>query len=50
MGIEKIYIETGENNKPTMRLFNKLDFKKCGKYLEDENFKFIVMEKRMTSL
>ncbi|MBZ9622471.1 GNAT family N-acetyltransferase [Clostridium sp. FP2] len=45
MDIDRIYIETGEGNKPALRLFEKLDFKKCGEYIEDEDFKFIVMEK-----
>ncbi len=45
MDIDRIYIETGETNKPALRLFNKLDFKKCGEYIEDDSFKFIVMEK-----
>ena len=49
MNIDRIYIETGEMNKPALRLFNKLDFEKCGEYLEDDNFKFIVMEKRRGS-
>ncbi|CEP47024.1 Uncharacterised protein [[Clostridium] sordellii] len=25
----------------------KLGFNKCGEYIEDDNFKFIVMEKRI---
>lgn len=45
MDINRIYIETGEGNKPALRLFEKLDFKKCGEYIEDDGFKFIVMEK-----
>ncbi|MBU3144078.1 GNAT family N-acetyltransferase [Clostridium sp. CF012] len=45
MDIDRIYIETGECNKPALRLFEKLDFKRCDEYIEDENFKFIVMEK-----
>lgn len=45
MDINRIYIETGEMNKPALRLFDKLGFNKCGEYLEDDNFKFIVMEK-----
>lgn len=49
MGIERIYIETGESNKSALRLFAKLDFKKSGEYLEDDNFKFIIMEKRRLS-
>lgn len=47
MDINRIYIETSENNKPALRLFNKLGFNKCGEYIEDDNFKFIVMEKRI---
>ncbi|MGF7059509.1 GNAT family N-acetyltransferase [Brassicibacter mesophilus] len=46
MNIDRIYIETGENNIPALRLFEKLGFKKCDEYTEDEGFKFIVMEKR----
>lgn len=45
MKIDRIYIETAEINKPALGLFNKLDFKKCGEYLEEDNFKAIVMEK-----
>lgn len=45
MDIDRIYIETTETNEPALRLFNKLDFRRCGEYLEDDNFKFIVMEK-----
>jgi RimJ/RimL family protein N-acetyltransferase len=44
MDIDKIYIETGETNAPALGLFNKLGFKKCGEFLEDDDFKFIVME------
>lgn len=49
MDINRIYIETGETNKPALRLFDKLGFNKCGEYLEDDDFKFIVMEKRRVS-
>lgn len=49
MDIDRIYIETGETNKPALRLFDKLGFKKCGVCLEDDGFKFIVMEKRRNS-
>ena len=45
MNIDRIYIETGECNSPALRLFEKLDFKRCGEVIEDEDFKFIVMEK-----
>ncbi|ERI93298.1 acetyltransferase, GNAT family [Clostridiales bacterium oral taxon 876 str. F0540] len=45
MDINRIYIETGETNEAALGLFNKLDFKRCGEYIEDDNFKFIVMEK-----
>lgn len=48
MEINRIYIETGETNKPALGLFHKLGFSKCGEYLEDEDFKFIVMEKWRT--
>lgn len=50
MDIDRIYIETGENNIPALNLFSKLNFKKCGECFEDDNFKFIVMEKRRTTL
>ena len=46
MDIERIYIETGENNKAALRLFEKLHFEKCDEYLEEDGFKFIVMEKK----
>lgn len=46
MGMDRIYIETGENNKPALRLFEKLGFTRCDEYLEDDGFKFVVMEKR----
>lgn len=45
MDIKRIYIETGENNLPSLNLFSKLGFEKCGEYLEEDGFKFIVMEK-----
>lgn len=45
MDIDRIYIETGEGNTPALKLFEKLDFEKCDEYIEDEDFKFIVMEK-----
>lgn len=44
MEVERIYIETGEKNIPAINLFNKLGFNKCGEYIEDEDFKFIVMD------
>jgi len=50
MDIDRIYIETGENNKPALKLFSKLHFEKCDEYLEGDNFKFIVMEKKNVSL
>lgn len=46
MDINRIYIETGETNEPALRLFKKLGFNGCGEYNEDENFKFIVMDKQ----
>jgi RimJ/RimL family protein N-acetyltransferase len=46
MDIDRIYIETGENNEPALRLFKKLGFQRCGEYLEEDDFKFIVMEKK----
>lgn len=46
MNIERIYIETGEKNTPAINLFNKLHFNKCGECLEEEDFKFIIMEKK----
>lgn len=50
MYIDRIYIETNETNIPSLKLFGKLNFNKCGEYLEDEDIKFIVMEKIRTSL
>lgn len=50
MDIDRIYIETGETNKPALRLFDKLGFNKCGEKLEDDDFKFIVMEKQKISI
>lgn len=44
IGINRIYIETGESNIPALRLFEKLGFIKCDEIM-DEGFKFIVMEK-----
>jgi len=48
--IDRIYIETNETNIPSLYLFEKLNFNRCGEYLEDEDIKFIVMEKRRTSI
>ena len=45
LNIDKIHIETGENNLPALRLIRKLGFVDYGEYL-DEGFKFIVMEKK----
>lgn len=45
MDIGRIYIETGESNIPSIKLFTKAGFVKCGEYLEEDGFKFIVMEK-----
>lgn len=45
MNIDRIYIETGENNTPALKLFNKLNFIKCDEFIQDHDFKFIVMEK-----
>lgn len=45
MNINRIYIETSETNIPALRLFDKLGFDKCGEVIEDDNYKFIVMEK-----
>ncbi|MTI71608.1 MAG: GNAT family N-acetyltransferase [Firmicutes bacterium] len=42
---EKVYIETSEFNIPALKLFEKLDFKRVDEYIEDDKFKFIVMEK-----
>lgn len=44
MDIKGIYVEIEESNKPSLSLFNKLGFKKCEEYLEDEEFRFIIME------
>lgn len=46
MIIDRIYIETGETNEPALKLFKKLGFNCCGEYIEDENFKFIIMDKQ----
>lgn len=45
LDIDRIYIETGENNLPALKLFAKLNFIICGEYIEEDNFKFIIMEK-----
>lgn len=45
MDINRIYIETGETNLRSLKLFEKLGFNKCGEYIEDGDFKFIVMER-----
>lgn len=47
MEIERIYIETSEHNIPALRLCDKLNFTKCGEYIEDGDFKAIVMELRI---
>lgn len=44
MNLKRIFIETGEHNINAIKLFNKLKFRKCDEYLDDD-FKFIVMEK-----
>ena len=49
MDINRIYIETTEKNVPALRLFDKLGFEKCGEYCEEDNCKFVVMEKRRDS-
>jgi RimJ/RimL family protein N-acetyltransferase len=46
MDIDRIYIETGEKNISAHKLFQKLGFVKCDEYMEEENFKFVIMEKR----
>lgn len=46
MDIKRIFIETGETNLPSLKLFSKLGFKKCGEYIEENDFRFIVMEIR----
>lgn len=45
MNIKRIYIETGETNKASLKLFEKLKYTRCGEYMENDSFKFIVMEK-----
>lgn len=50
MDINRIYIETCEANEPSLKLFRKLGFNRCGEYIEDENFRFIVMEKNIASI
>lgn len=44
MDIRRIYIETGENNYKALGLFKKLGFVPCGEYMEEDGFRFIVME------
>ena len=46
MDIKRIYIETTETNKPAIGLLQKLEFNYCGQYIEDDDFKFIVMERK----
>lgn len=46
MDIDRIYIEASETNTPSLKLFEKLNFKRCDQYVEDKGCKFIVMEKR----
>lgn len=52
MDFNRIYVETGEQNTPAIGLFNKLGFKKCGEFAEDDGFKFVVMDirKEQTSM
>ncbi|ERJ13121.1 GNAT family N-acetyltransferase [Haloplasma contractile] len=45
MNINRIYIETLESNLPAIRLFSKVNFNKCGEYV-DEDLRAVVMEKR----
>lgn len=43
--INRVYIETGSTNHNAIKLFEKLNFKVCDEYIEEDNdFKFIVME------
>lgn len=44
MELDRIYIETSEENIPAQELFQKIGMIKCGTYL-DEGHRFIVMEK-----
>lgn len=44
LNIDRIFIETSENNKPSLRLFEKPNLKKSHEYIEEDNFKFIVMD------
>ncbi|XMB86532.1 GNAT family N-acetyltransferase [Mycoplasmatota bacterium WC44] len=44
LGLRRIHIETSESNIGARRLCSKLGFTQCDEYVEDENFKFIVME------
>lgn len=48
MDIDRFYIETAETNESAIKLFNKLSFKKCEEYFEEDSFRFIVMEKLKT--
>ncbi len=43
--IERICIETGEKNIPSLNLFSKLSFARCGESFEENEYKFIVMER-----
>lgn len=43
--LTRIYIETGETNKKAQKLFLNNGFVNCGSYIEEDEFKFIVMEK-----
>ncbi|OGO77090.1 MAG: GNAT family N-acetyltransferase [Clostridiales bacterium GWB2_37_7] len=49
MKIDRIVIETGETNEPALKLFRKLNFVVSGENIEDDGFRFIVMEKTRVS-
>ncbi len=44
LSFKRIHIETGETNKVALGLFEKLGFTKCGELVEEDGFKFIIME------
>lgn len=43
-GLKRIYIETSPENIPAQKLFEKLNYSRCGNY-DDEGFIWLVMEK-----
>lgn len=43
-GFERIHVETGSSNQASLRLFKGLGFIECGEYIEEEDFKYKVLE------